>query len=242
MFTTSGTTVIPSFIDSDGDLILDEDGIPENANFFLDLRDGNAYFRGKVTAVSGMIGGFTIEDTYLHGGSGSNYVALNGSGTGTNSAYAMWAGNSNPANAPFSVKKNGDIYARNGTFGGTVSGAIFRDSSGNPMMNGAYEFTADYLNLNGINVGNGNFVVDSAGNVSMRGSITMAAGSSINWALVNETNVRSSSAYSLADDALNTAYDAYDRADAAYDNANEACMGKQTYRPSCVRYINGRRK
>lgn len=222
LFTTSGTTVIPSFIDSDGDLILDEDGIPENANFFLDLRDGNAYFRGKVTAVSGMIGGFTIEDTYLHGGSGSNYVALNGSGTGTNSAYAMWAGNSNPANAPFSVKKNGDIYVRNGTFSGTVSGAIFRDSSGNPMMNGAYEFTADYLNLNGINVGNGNFVVDSSGNVSMRGSITMAAGSSINWALVNETNVGSSSAYSLADDALNTAYDAYDRADAAYDNANEA--------------------
>ena len=105
LFTTSGTTVIPSFIDSDGDLILDEDGIPENANFFLDLRDGNAYFRGKVTAVSGMIGGFTIEDTYLHGGSGSNYVALNGSGTGTNSAYAMWAGNSNPANAPFFSKE-----------------------------------------------------------------------------------------------------------------------------------------
>ena len=113
------------------------------------------------------------------------------------------------------------------------------------MMNGAYEFTADYLNLNGINVGNGNFVVDSSGNVSMRGSITMAAGSSINWALVNETNVGSSSAYSLADDALNTAYDAYDRADAAYDNANEAydlAWEKQTDRPSSVRYINGRRK
>ena len=41
------------------------------------------------------------------------------------------------------------------------------------MMNNSYEFTADYLNLNGINVGNGNFVVDSSGNVSIRGSITM---------------------------------------------------------------------
>ena len=35
LFTTEGTTVIPSFLDEDGDLILDEDGIPENANFFF---------------------------------------------------------------------------------------------------------------------------------------------------------------------------------------------------------------
>ena len=49
-------------------------------------------------------------------------------------------------------------------------------------MNGNYEFTADYLNLNGLNVGNGNFVVDRNGNVSVKGSITMAWGSSINWA------------------------------------------------------------
>ena len=47
LFTTEGTTVSPSFIDEDGELILDEDGIPENANFFLDLRDGNAYFEGR---------------------------------------------------------------------------------------------------------------------------------------------------------------------------------------------------
>ena len=60
LFTTSGTTVTPSFVDDDGDLILDDDGIPENANFFIDLRDGNAYFRGRVTATSGKIGGIHI--------------------------------------------------------------------------------------------------------------------------------------------------------------------------------------
>lgn len=222
LFTTSGTTVIPSFVDDDGDLILDDDGIPENANFFIDLRDGNAYFRGRVTATSGKIGGFTIEDTYLHGGSGSSYVALHGSGSGTNSAYAIWAGSSNPASAPFYVMKNGNLYARNGTFSGTVSGASFRDSSGNSMMNNSYEFTADYLNLNGINVGNGNFVVDSSGNVSIRGSITMAAGSSINWALVNETNASQSTAYSRANSAYNLADSAYDRADDAYYYADDA--------------------
>lgn len=161
--------------------------------------------RGKVSAIAGQIGGFTIEETFLHGGSGSSYVALNGSGSGTNSLYAIWAGSSNPANAPFSVKKNGDLYAKNGTFSGTVSGASFKDRTGNSMMNSAYEFTADYLNLNGLNVGNGNFVVDSSGNVSIRGSITMAAGSSINWAYVQEVNPSQNSAYSLANSAIDYA-------------------------------------
>lgn len=229
LFDTNGTTVTPEFIDEYGDIEFDSDGMPENANFFLDLRDGSAYFRGKVTATSGKIGGFTIEDTFLHGGSNSNYVALNGSGSGANSLYAMWAGSPTPENAPFSVKKNGDLYAKNGTFSGTVSGASFRDRAGNSMMNSLYEFTADYLNLNGINVGNGNFVVDSSGNVSIKGSITMAAGSSINWALVSEQNTAQSAAYSRADTAYNLADSAYSRAntafnlaDSAYDNADDA--------------------
>lgn len=229
LFDTNGTTVTPEFIDEYGDIEFDSDGMPENANFFLDLRDGSAYFRGKVTATSGKIGGFTIEDTFLHGGSNSNYVALNGSGSGANSLYAMWAGSPTPENAPFSVKKNGDLYAKNGIFSGTVSGASFRDRAGNSMMNSLYEFTADYLNLNGINVGNGNFVVDSSGNVSIKGSITMAAGSSINWALVSEQNTAQSAAYSRADTAYNLADSAYSRAntafnlaDSAYDNADDA--------------------
>lgn len=229
LFDTNGTTVTPEFIDEYGDIEFDSDGMPENANFFLDARDGSAYFRGKVSAIAGQIGGFTIEETFLHGGSGSNYVALNGSGSGTNSLYAIWAGNSNPANAPFSVKKNGDIIVRNGEFSGTVSGASFRDRAGNSMMNSSYEFTADYLNLNGINVGNGNFVVDSSGNVSIKGSITMAAGSSINWALVSEQNTAQSAAYSRANTAYNLADSAYSRAntafnlaDSAYDNADDA--------------------
>lgn len=222
LFTTSGTTVYPSFVDSDGDMIFDSDGMPENANFFLDLRDGSAYFRGNITATSGVIGGFTIEDTFLHGGSGSSYVALHGSGSGTNSAYAIWAGSSNPSSAPFYVMKNGNLYARNGTFSGTVSGASFKDSSGNSMMNNSYEFTADYLNLNGINVGGGNFVVDASGNVSIKGSITMAAGSSINWALVSESNVTQSTAYARANTAYNLADNAYDMADSAYSYADDA--------------------
>ena len=172
--------------------MFDEDGMPQNSNFFLDLRDGSAYFRGNVHAESGTIGGFTIESDCLHAGTGGNYVALNGSGVGTNSLYAIWAGASNSESAPFWVKKNGDIFARNGTFKGTIAGASFEDMYGDSMMNGDYQFTASYLNLNGLNVGNGNFVVDASGNVSIKGSITMAAGSYIDWSLVREENTTQS--------------------------------------------------
>lgn len=227
LFTTNGTTVTPSFINSSGGITTDSEGMPTNASFFLDIRDGSAYFRGKLKATSGHIGGFTIESDYLHAGSGGNYVGMNGSGTNNNSLYAFWAGAQNPASAPFWVKKNGDIYAKNGTFKGVVSGASFKDRYGNSMMNGSYEFTADYLNLNGLNVGNGNFVVDRNGNVSVNGSITMAWGSSINWGNVTETNVWQNSAYNYADSAYSRADSAYTHADNAYDLAWDAFQEAQ---------------
>ena len=211
LFDTDGTSVIPSFVDEDGSLILDQDGLPENANFFLDIRDGNAYFRGIVNATAGKIGGWTIEDDYLYSGSGSTYVALNASGS-WNAAYAIWAGASNPNNAPFWVKKNGDLYAQNGTFKGTISGARYLDSDGNSMMNSSEQFTSGYLDLHGIivrnNAGQITFQVDSNGNVSVSGNITMGAGSTINWATVGETNLSSSQTYQLANQANSTANNA----------------------------------
>lgn len=134
----------------------------------------------------------------------------------------MWAGAAAPASAKFWVKKNGDMYAKSGTFQGVVSGASFKDKSGNSMMNSNYEFTAGYLNLNGLNVGNGNFTVDASGNVSVRGSITMAAGSSINWASVTESNVGNSSSYQRANTAYNLANTANSNAGNAYNLANTA--------------------
>lgn len=229
LFTTEGTTVYPSFIDEDGSIIKDESGMPQNANFFLDLQDGNAYFRGEMDATSGFIGGWTIEEDHLHSGSGSTNVTLNASGS-WNSLYAIWAGSDDPASAPFYVKRDGSIQANNGTFKGTVSGAQFTDKNGSPMMNDNYQFTAGYLNINGLNVGNGQFVVDSSGNVTIggnakvSGSITMAAGSSINWAQVTETNYTQSEAYQRANSAYTYAGDAYDRADSAYSRADAAYL------------------
>lgn len=240
LFTTSGTVVTPSFINSSGGITTDSDGLPKNASFFLDIRDGGAYYRGKITATSGKIGGFTIAEDYLYAGSGSNYVALNGSGTNTNSLYAIWAGSPSPGSAPFRVKKDGSLYARNGSFSEcTVAGADFRDLSGNSMMNDSYEFTADYLNLNGINVGNGSFVVDRYGNVSIDGSISMGEGSSINWAKVSESNVRSSRSYQLADNAYDLADSALDAANDAYDSAADAKSTARELRSDVAAIVNG---
>ncbi len=179
LFTTNGTTVTPSFIKSNGDILLDDDNMPSNANFYLDMRDGAAYFRGCVNATSGEIGGFAIAENYLHTGSGNSYVAINGSGTNSNSAYAIWAGNVSPDKAPFWVKKNGDILVKNGTFQGTVQASKYLDKSGNPMMNDVGKFKNDYLEVTSLNVNN-QFIVDPHGNVAMSGNIILSAGT-IEW-------------------------------------------------------------
>lgn len=49
--------MIPAFIDESGELILDKDGMPEDANFFFDINTGNAYFRGTVYATDGRFSG-----------------------------------------------------------------------------------------------------------------------------------------------------------------------------------------
>lgn len=175
LFNTNGTTVIPSFIDGDGDIEFDDDGMPTNSNFYLDIRDGSAYFRGTINSTSGSIGGWTLEDGYLHSGSGNTFVALNASAS-ENSLYAIWAGATNPESAPFYVERNGDIYAKNGTFGGTLN-AVKLNGNLTSGDNG-------WLVGCGINVGNGNFYVDTSGNVTMRGSINMSNGS-ITWGTSN---------------------------------------------------------
>lgn len=176
LFNANGTTVTPEFIDECGDITLDSEGMPENANFFLDMRDGSAYFRGTVRAKAGAIGGWTLKDNYLYGGSGSSFVALNGDSANTESAFAIWAGNSDPTKAPFWVKKNGDFYAKSGMFKGTIQANKYLDASGNEMMSGG-KWKSDYLDVRGLNVGNGNLIIDENGNVTLKtGTITWDGG------------------------------------------------------------------
>ena len=87
-------------------------------NFTIDS-SGNVTLTGKVTAMSGAIGGWTLAANRLSSGSGGTYVALD-SGSGD---YALWAGNATAASAPFSVKRSGAIKATSGTVGGWTLGA-----------------------------------------------------------------------------------------------------------------------
>lgn len=57
LFDTNGTTVTPRFIDDNDELILDDIGMPEDANFYFDINTGNAYFRGTVYATDGVFNG-----------------------------------------------------------------------------------------------------------------------------------------------------------------------------------------
>lgn len=116
------------------------------ANFWLDMK-GNAYFKGKLIATSGQIGGFTIESSYLHAGSGNNYVALNG-GNSVYSEYAIWAGAQNPASAPFWVKKNGDVSMKNADVNGTINAKKFL-IDGKDALSGN-KIKEEFLHLEGI--------------------------------------------------------------------------------------------
>jgi len=151
----------------------------------------------------------------------------------------MKKGSINIGNGNFTVDEQGNLYARRGTFAGTLAGAKgtfggtvqaedFLDKYGNSMMDLAKEkFTAGYLDLYGLTVTNKStgavtFAVGPTGLITINGQVTMGAGSTINWAQVNNQNLHSNPAYSLANNAYNLADDAYYEAELAYDRANRA--------------------
>ena len=84
--------------------------------------------------------------------------------------------------APFCVKRDGSIYAKNGTFSGRLEAATGTFSGELSAASGT--FAGDISAATGtyssqINVGN-NFIVDANGNVTLNGNINMSGGN-INW-------------------------------------------------------------
>lgn len=57
LFSVDGTTVTPTFVDGNDEVEFDDDGMPKNTNFYIDSRDGSAYFRGIVYANAGKFAG-----------------------------------------------------------------------------------------------------------------------------------------------------------------------------------------
>lgn len=223
--TNSDGTISPSFVNSDGTIQKDGE-FPINSNFFLDINDGNAYFKGyvyaqngyfsgtitsavvesaegnfsgNITATSGDIGGWIVKRGILYstgtGSSEKNFVGLSSkydfNDNTTN--YAIWAGAKDPASAPFWVKRDGSIYAKNGTFAGTLEAAKGTFAGSLSAASGTFSgslsaatgtFAGDISAATGtfgsqINVGN-NFIVDANGNVTINGNINMSDGN-ITW-------------------------------------------------------------
>lgn len=125
-------------------------------------------------------------------------------------------------NNNFIVSKTGVLTAKEGVFNGTVQASDFKDKSGNSMMKN-YKFTSEYLSLYGLEILNKSdeqtLFIDSDGNISMKGSITLGTGSKIEWANIDETG---SAAYSKADSAYNYADSAYSKASTASSKASTA--------------------
>lgn len=165
-----------------------------------------------------------------------------------NGTLTMKKGSIDIGNGNFTVDEQGNLYARRGTFAGTLSGAggtfggqlvaatgnfkgvvqaeDFLDRYGNSMMNGT-KFASDYLDLYGLTITNKStgaitFAVSSTGLITINGQVTMGAGSTINWAQVTNQNITSNPAYTMAQNAYNLADDAYYEAELAYDRANRA--------------------
>lgn len=200
-----------------------------NANFWVAM-NGDIHMKGTLEGCDGTFsgnlsaaGGTFAGNLSAAGGTFSgNLSAVGGTFSGNlNAAGGTFKGNLTAAGGTFSGNLSaaggtfsGDISAASGTFTGAIKASAYYDLNGNNMMSNG-QFTSDYLNLLGLNVGNGNLVIDRLGNVTMKGNMTLGSGSVINWATVTETNVSSSSAYGVASNAQSAANNAISSANTA---------------------------
>ena len=86
----------------------------DNLNIYKDNEGKyHASFEGSISADDGDIGGWTIGEHSLNSGTNTDHVELN---SDPENEYSFWAGANSAEDAPFYIKKNGDVYARSGTF------------------------------------------------------------------------------------------------------------------------------
>lgn len=127
---------------------------------------------------------------------------------------------------------------------GTLDAKVLK-FNGKSVLTSDDKVKADYLELKGIIVtdssNNITFKVDSNGNVTVNGNITMGSGSSISWNSITGVPSTVTGAYSLADSAYDKARDAQADASNALDaagSANSIINGwKYTYKNKT--YIDG---
>ena len=166
------------------------DPTPANAPFSVQ-KDGTIY------ASKGTIGIFDLDDEKIAGGSGTNHIELNVNVDEITPSvlqfpYAIWSGANLGADAPFSVKKDGTLFSKQGTIGGfTINEKKLHAGSG-----------STYIELNSDSSKTGNnynqpyalwigdetaslapFKVDREGNATMSGTIESSSGHIAGWTI-----------------------------------------------------------
>ena len=105
------------------------DAGPASAPFSVDrtghLIASDADIEGVITALSGAIGGWTIDTGHLYSGSGTGRVGLRPAD------YPFYAGSETPGSAPFRVTPEGVMTARSGVLGALdIDDTITLDTDG----------------------------------------------------------------------------------------------------------------
>ena len=170
----------------------------------------------------------------------------------------LGAYNQNTRHYKFEVDEEGNLYAGSGVFAGSLAGADITGATGTftgvvhaadfvssvtgqSMVNSLGQFTADYLDVRGLNVNN-KFIVDQNGNVTITGG-------SISWGAVTgttEIDNRITAAGNAAATAQNTATAAGNAAASAGQAAGTAynladAIAKGTYNGSPNTFIDHRK-
>lgn len=127
---------------------------------------------------------------------------------------------------------------------GTLDAKVLK-FNGKSVLTSDDKVKADYLELKGIIVtdssNNITFKVDSNGNVTVNGNITMGSGSSISWNSITGVPSTVTGAYNLADNAYDKAADAQADASNALKTANSAnsIINNWSYEYENTTYIDG---
>ena len=216
---------------------------------------------GYVTVSSLKSGGSTVIDgSRITTGAidSSNYTYNSGNFSTSGTEFALSDGSITSKN--FAIDSDGNVYLRkNINIGLNADGGynFTVDSSGDVNVagtldakvlkfNGKSVLTSDdkvsakYLELKGITVrdnsGKVTFKVDSNGNVTVQGNITMGSGSSISWSNITEVPDTVTNAYDRANTAYNKASSALNAADNVSNQVSGWTYGSSTHIST---YIDG---
>ena len=178
--------------------------------YFLVTRTGKLYCKdatvnGEIQASGGRIGcdsngngGWTINSNTIMNETGSNFIRISTSGiTAGDISY-------NGRTTNFSLSSTGRLSAQNADIQGTlrVGSLYMRDNNEYKSAltfdreNNRQQIQGDYLAVNHLNVGNGNFIVTKEGNVTMAGSINLSGSINMSGALSFNSNYVGKTQYS----------------------------------------------